>query len=93
MAKPGGDHFLLETNYDHQKKPSPIDDRRDAANDCMRTRLGGPSGYNFTGLYNVLQATPSNNHLTTFTTLMHAKTGRIEAYRQLCDDLLKCPLW
>lgn len=61
----------------------------------MRTRLGGPSGFNISALYNVLSATPNLNKLTTFTTLMHSKSGRFEAYRQFCVDSAshKCPLF
>ena len=87
--------FRLETNYDHWGKVLPIDDRRTPAYDCMRTRLGGSSGYNATGLYNVLSATPNLNKLTVFTTLMHAEAGRFEAYRQFCEDSAtrRCPLF
>ena len=95
QAKPWGDQFVLETNYDHWGKVLPIDDRRTPAYDCIRTRLGGSSGYNATGLYNVLSATPNLNKLTVFTTLMHAEAGRFEAYRQFCEDSAtrRCPLF
>ena len=93
-AQASKDHFILETNYDHWADVLPFDDRRSPAYDCMRTRLGGPSGYNASGLYNVLSATPNLNRLTVFTTLMHAGTGRFEAYRQFCVTTATrhCPL-
>ena len=56
-------------HLDHWADVLPFDDRRSPAYDCMRTRLGGPSGYNASGLYNVLSATPNLNRLTVFTTL------------------------
>ena len=95
QAKPAGDHFLLETNYDHWSAVSPIDDRRSPAYDCLRKRLGGPPGYNATGLFNVLSAVPNLNKLTVFTTLMQSDEGRFEAYRQFCVSSAKrrCPLF
>ena len=83
--------FLVETNYDHWEDPPPYDDRRDPAVDCLQSRLGGPAGYNFSGLYNVLSSVPNLNWLTAFTTLMHARSGELETYRQVCDDWKRCP--
>ena len=57
----------------------------------MEHRLGGPRGYNFEGLYNVLSATPNLNRLTVYTSLFHAASGQLEAYRQLCEGW-RCPL-
>ena len=40
----------------------------------------------------VLSATPNLNKLTSYTTLMHVATGKLEAYRQLCESP-RCPLF
>jgi acid ceramidase len=87
-----GGKFLVETNYDHWKSPPKFDNRRDPCVDCLNQRVaaGGFSG--FSDLYNVLSAKPNLNRLTTYTTLMHSKTGDLEAYRQHCKGL-NCPLW
>ena len=83
--------FLVQTNYDRLGPPPKFDNRRDPAIDCMEHHLGGPSGYSFEGLYNVLSARPNLNMLTTYTTLMHPRTGSLEAYRQACVGW-QCPL-
>ena len=85
-----GTFFLLQTNYDHGKPPPAFDNRRDPGRLCMEQLT--PSGFSFNGLYNVLNAVPNLNRLTTFTTLMHARSGSYEAYRQICIGL-KCPLF
>ena len=82
-------YFLVETNYDRTGPAPPSDDRRDPAVLCLKELT--PAKYNFNGLYNVLEATPNLNRLTTFTALMHAKTGRYETYREFCVGL-RCPL-
>lgn len=88
--KDGAEYYLVQTNYDHWKSPPKFDNRRDPAKLCMGTI--GAQGANFTGLYNVLNAKPNLNDLTTYTTLMHAKSGAFESYRQLCVGL-DCPLF
>merc|ERR1712070_1360661 len=82
-------YFLVETNYDRTGPAPSSDDRRDPAMLCMKDLT--PSKYDFNGLYNVLNAVPNLNRLTVFTTLMDAKKGRYEAYREYCVGL-KCPL-
>ena len=85
--------FMVQTNYDRTGPPPKSDDRRSPAIDCMEHQLGGPHGYTFRGLYNVLSATPNLNMLTSYTALMSARGGRMEAYRQECRGWpLRCPL-
>ena len=36
--KTAGQWYILETNYDHWKKPMIIDDRRGPGNRCMQTK-------------------------------------------------------
>jgi acid ceramidase len=81
--------FLVETNYDRTGPAPSGDDRRDPAIKCLDELT--PKGYDFKGTYNVLSAIPNLNRLTLFTTLMHAKEGAFEAYRQYCQGL-DCPL-
>ena len=81
--------FLVETNYDRTGPAPSGDDRRDPAIKCLDELT--PKGYDFNGVYNVLAAIPNLNRLTLFTTLMHAKEGAFEAYRQYCQGL-HCPL-
>ena len=83
-------YFLLETNYDHGSPPPRFDNRRDPGRLCMEQLT--PAGFNVSGLYNVLSAVPNLNRLTTFTMVAHARTGRYEAYRQICTEL-DCPLF
>lgn len=87
--------FLVQTNYDRTGPAPSFDDRRDPAVDCLEHHMGGPSGYDFPGLYSLLSTVPNLNKLTTFTTLMHSSSGRFESYRQLCVDRKGwlCPLW
>ena len=85
-----GTYNLVQTNYDRWKSPPFFDNRRDPAKLCMHQL--GPQAQDFTGLYNVLNAKPNLNDLTTYTTLMHAKSGRFETYRQLCTGH-GCPLF
>lgn len=79
--------FLVETNYDHWKKPLFIDDRITPANKCMN-QLGQKSA-SFSGIFNVLSTRPVLNKLTVYTALMEVKTGRVETYIQYCKD----PCW
>lgn len=81
--------FLVETNYDRTGPAPSGDDRRDPAIKCLDELT--PKGYDFKGVYNVLSAIPNLNRLTLFTSLMHAKEGTFEAYRQYCQGL-HCPL-
>lgn len=83
-------YFLLETNYDHTGPAPKFDNRRDPARACMHEL--DSAEYDFASLYNVLNAKPNLNHLTVFSTLMHAKAGRYEAYREFCVGT-DCPLW
>ena len=52
----------------------------------------GSKGMDFNTLYNVLNGIPNRNRLTTFTALMHAQTGRFEAYKQYCT-VKECVPW
>eukprot|EP00056_Hartaetosiga_gracilis_P014147 m.239843 g.239843 ORF g.239843 m.239843 type:complete len:395 (-) comp14124_c0_seq1:316-1500(-) len=82
--------FVLETNYDNWVSPPFFDNRRDPAEACLNEL--GSKGIGFEGLYNTLSAQPNLNLLTTYTTLMHVKTGHFEAYKQRCD-VHPCTPW
>mmetsp|Transcript_16989 Transcript_16989/g.23761 ORF Transcript_16989/g.23761 Transcript_16989/m.23761 type:complete len:401 (+) Transcript_16989:79-1281(+) len=85
-----GTFFVLETNYDNWKPAPFFDDRRNPAKECL-AQLGPDRINGFTGLYNVLSAKPNLNKLTTYTTLMHVKSGAYESYRQYCEGW--CSFW
>lgn len=79
--------FLVETNYDHWKKPIFVDDRVTPANKCMNQM--GQQSASFSGIFNVLSTRPVLNKLTVYTALMEVKTGKMESYIQYCED----PCW
>jgi acid ceramidase len=83
-------YALVQTNYDNWKNAPKFDNRRDPAKQCVKQLE--PEQLDFNGLYNILNAKPNLNDLTTYTTLMHAKSGRFESYRQLCTGK-GCPLF
>lgn len=87
MDKSKGEWFLLETNYDHWKKPLFIDDRRTPGNKCMNSL--SQKGMGLKGLFNVLSTIPNLNKLTTYTALMQVDEGRLDTYLQNCPD----PCW
>lgn len=82
-----GEWYLLETNYDHWKKPLFIDDRRTPGNKCMKEVT--QKGMGFKGLYNVLSTRPNLNKLTTYTALMQVDDGSLDTYLRNCPD----PCW
>jgi acid ceramidase len=81
--------YLLETNYRHWKNPPFYDDRRNPGMQCMNEM--GAGNLDFPGLFNVLSTRPNLNMLTTYTTLMSAAEGRLEAYTQRCP--FPCTPW
>lgn len=82
-----GEWYLLETNYDHWKKPLFIDDRRTPGKRCMNEM--SQKGLGFKGLFNVLSTRPTLNKLTTYTALMQVNDGSLDTYLQNCPD----PCW
>lgn len=76
--------YILETNYDHWKKPLFLDDRRTPANHCMANMTQQNVG--FAGIFNVLSTQPVLNKLTAYTALMEVKTGKFETYIRDCKD-------
>jgi len=76
--------YLVATNYDHWVQPPIFDNRLDPAVDCLAQV--GQTGINLESLYNVLNAHPNRNRLTTYTTLMNAKSFHIESSKQYCDE-------
>jgi len=83
-----GRWYLLETNYDHWKKPFFLDNRRNPGEKCMNE-----SSYDTISkahIFNVLSSDPVLNQLTVFTTLMNPQTGEMESYRQFCPT---CYIW
>ena len=79
--------YVLETNYDPDKAPLFIDDRRVPGNKCMQQM--GRSGAGFQGIYNVLSSMTNFNKLTVYTVLMDVQTGALETYIRKCPD----PCW
>lgn len=84
-----GQWYILETNYDHDKKPLFLDDRRTPANKCMRNMTQQNVG--FAGIFDVLSSKPVLNKLTTYTALMQVNSGQLETWLQYCDD--PCMPW
>ncbi|XP_028658142.1 N-acylethanolamine-hydrolyzing acid amidase-like [Erpetoichthys calabaricus] len=62
--------YLVETNYDHWKKPPPHDDRRTPA--MKQLNITGQSNINFDTLYQALSVKPTLNSITVYTTTMSA---------------------
>lgn len=81
--------YILETNYDHWKKPLFLDDRRTPANRCMQEMTQKKVG--FPGIFDVLSSRPVLNKLTTYTALMQVSSGKMETYLQYCPD--PCSPW
>ena len=65
-----GHWYVVETNYDHWKPPSPDDDRRDPA--MMALNMTGRRNINAETLFQVLSTPPVLNPRTTYTTIMSA---------------------
>ena len=86
MVDAGG-WYILETNYDHWKKPLFVDDRRTPANRCMQKMTKNNTGW--PGMFNVLSSKPVLNKLTTYTALMQVNDGSLETWLQDCPD----PCW
>lgn len=82
-SKPNG-WYLLQTNYDPDKPPLYLDDRRAPGNECMQTLNRNRTG--FPGIFNVLSSKTNLNKLTTFTVLMQANSNQLETYIQNCQD-------
>ncbi|KAI3382432.1 hypothetical protein SNEBB_003485 [Seison nebaliae] len=75
--------FLLQTNYDHWKKPLFIDDRRTPGIFCMKQ---SGDTFNNSSLYNVLSTIPVLNKLSTYTVIMSAQTNQLISYKRKCPD-------
>jgi acid ceramidase len=75
--------YLLQTNYDQDKAPLFLDDRRTPGNLCMQTL--GQVNVGFQGIYNVLSSRTSLNKLTTYTVLMNVAKGQFETHIQSCS--------
>lgn len=84
-----GRWYLLQTNYDHWKKPLFLDDRRTPGMKCMNQTL--QSNISRKTLYDVLSTKPVLNKLTTYTTLMEVSTGKLESFIRDCPN--PCMPW
>ncbi|MBN3317339.1 ASAH1 ceramidase, partial [Atractosteus spatula] len=84
-----GRWYVLETNYDHWKKPLFLDDRRTPAMKCMNQTTQAKIAP--ATIYNVLSTKPVLNKLTTYTTLMDVSKGKLESYIRECPD--PCMPW
>uniref|UniRef100_A0AAY4AAL9 Acid ceramidase n=1 Tax=Denticeps clupeoides TaxID=299321 RepID=A0AAY4AAL9_9TELE len=81
--------YVLETNYDHWKDPLFLDDRRTPAMKCMNQTT--QANISIKTMYDVLSTKPVLNKLTTYTTMMEASTGKLEAYIRDCPS--PCMPW
>lgn len=81
--------FIAQTNYDHWKQPSAVDDRITPIYDCMNKM--GRENLSFSGLFDVLSTQPVLNKLTIHTALIELESSRYETYFQEC--LTPCALF
>ncbi|KAK5970270.1 hypothetical protein GCK32_011085 [Trichostrongylus colubriformis] len=81
------DWFLLQTNYDPDKDPLFIDDRRDPGNACMRKL--GQNRTSAEGLYQVLKSKPLLNKTTVHTVIMSVTKNIYQTFIQTCPN----PCW
>jgi len=79
--------YVLETNYDNDKAPLYLDDRRTPGNECMQKL--GRANVGFAGLFNVLSSKTTLNKLTVYTVLMQVNDFVLETYIQTCPQ----PCW
>ncbi|XP_071452473.1 acid ceramidase-like [Hetaerina americana] len=78
--------YLVQTNYDHWKKPPFYDNRRDPAEYCLEK--AGPQHPEKT-LQGVLSTRPVLNKLTVLSATMQAASGKLDVWLQDCPD----PCW
>ncbi|XP_065201541.1 acid ceramidase-like isoform X2 [Planococcus citri] len=78
--------YLVQTNYDHWKKPPSFDDRSSPATICLELLGRQDAIYS---LYNVLSTIPVLNKLTVYTAIMDPLTGDMKLWLQKCED----PCW
>ncbi|CAB3405283.1 unnamed protein product [Caenorhabditis bovis] len=81
------DWFLLQTNYDPDKDPLFIDNRRDPGNACMKKL--GRSNISMKGIFTVLSSKPTLNKTTVHTVIMSVTKGYFETFIQKCPN----PCW
>ncbi|WKX98431.1 hypothetical protein Q1695_013819 [Nippostrongylus brasiliensis] len=81
------DWFVLQTNYDPDKEPLFIDDRRDPGNACMRQL--GQNRTSAAGLYQVLKSKPLLNKTTVHTVIMSVTQNVYQTFIQWCPN----PCW
>jgi len=81
--KPDG-WYVLQTNYDPDKEPLYLDDRRTPGHYCMNKLTQANVG--FEGIMNVLSSKTNLNKLTTYTVLMQVESGAFETHLQKCDS-------
>uniref|UniRef100_A0A0K0E2W1 Ceramidase n=1 Tax=Strongyloides stercoralis TaxID=6248 RepID=A0A0K0E2W1_STRER len=79
--------YILQTNYDPDKKPLYLDDRRTPGNNCMKKL--GKSSVSIRGLFEVLSSRPTLNKTTVHSTLMSITTGEYVSYIRYCPN----PCW
>uniref|UniRef100_A0AC35U678 Ceramidase n=1 Tax=Rhabditophanes sp. KR3021 TaxID=114890 RepID=A0AC35U678_9BILA len=79
--------YVLQTNYDPDKEPLFLDDRRTPGNVCMKKL--GKSNVSLAGLYEVLTSRPTLNKTTVQTVLASVTTGHYVSYAAYCPN----PCW
>lgn len=78
-----GKWFLVQTNYDHWKKPPSYDNKLDPANLCME-RFGSDNAD--ATLYKVFATRPIFNKFTIFTATMEIDSGAIAIFIRPYED-------
>uniref|UniRef100_A0A0K0FXB0 N-acylethanolamine-hydrolyzing acid amidase (inferred by orthology to a human protein) n=1 Tax=Strongyloides venezuelensis TaxID=75913 RepID=A0A0K0FXB0_STRVS len=79
--------YILQTNYDPDKKPLYLDDRRTPGHNCMKKL--GKSSVSIKGLFEVLSSRPNLNKTTVHSTFMSVTTGEYVSYIRYCPN----PCW
>ncbi|CAD6193151.1 unnamed protein product [Caenorhabditis auriculariae] len=85
--------YVLQTNYDWDKKVIYLDDRRGPGHDCMNKL--GTKNVNLAGLFQVLSSKPNLNKATVYTSVMHVNAGTLESFIRDCQNPCCCSwrLW
>uniref|UniRef100_A0A7I4YB86 Ceramidase n=1 Tax=Haemonchus contortus TaxID=6289 RepID=A0A7I4YB86_HAECO len=81
------DWFVLQTNYDPDKEPLFVDNRRGPGNACMKQL--GQNRTSAEGLYQVLKSKPLLNKTTVHTVIMSVTKNIYQTFIQTCPN----PCW
>jgi len=79
--------YVLETNYDHWKDAPWFDDRRRYAKQGMDSL--GQEKVSLAGMLDILGTKPVLNQMTTYSVLLSAQNGTMQAWNRYCSS--PCP--